>query len=357
MRNPKYQAILSIYGVLDNTIGITSMKAAILPIIKAIVKVLGCGIGNSFDMSKLRFNKIIIATDADVDGSNITSSYSAFLVFHLPELIKAGYLYKAKPPLYLLDAKIAKKLNTRQYLFDKEEYFNLFHELIAKSVDICLDPEVYSTKPLSYKEKLDWLRLNKNYLAELSTLVTKTKALDIVIEQICRIKIMYPNDEQRFKEEIEFVFPQTTYDISNNSLEGSSPKGDYICVLIDEIFLKLAKKFIIIMAANPCFYVGMKTKNVDDEELRQYTIGQLLSLTENRYSLNVTERYKGLGEIEVDLMLQSVLNPLFRKLIRYTMNDYDKAQETFNLLHNRKCPEKRRELIDSLDITYELLDS
>ena len=67
-----------------------------------LVKVLGCGIGPTFDIKKLNFDKIIIATDADIDGYHIRTGISTFFVIFFPEIVKAGTLYIAEPPLYKL---------------------------------------------------------------------------------------------------------------------------------------------------------------------------------------------------------------------------------------------------------------
>lgn len=101
-RNTKYQAILTFKGKSLNIWDLSLDRAlASLPWLN-LVKVLGCGIGPTFDIKKLNFDKIIIATDADIDGYHIRTGISTFFVKFLPEIVKAGKLYIAEPPLYKL---------------------------------------------------------------------------------------------------------------------------------------------------------------------------------------------------------------------------------------------------------------
>ena len=101
-RNGKFQAILMFKGkslnVWDNDLGRVLKSEPWLN----LVKILGCGIGDNFDMKKLKYDKIIIATDADVDGYHIRVLFITFFVKYMPEIIRAGKLYIAEPPLYKL---------------------------------------------------------------------------------------------------------------------------------------------------------------------------------------------------------------------------------------------------------------
>lgn len=101
-RNAKYQAILTFRGKSLNIWDLSLDRALQSTPWLNLVNVLGCGIGPSFNIKKLNFDKIIIATDADIDGYHIRVGMCAFFVKFLPEIIKAGKLYIAEPPLYKL---------------------------------------------------------------------------------------------------------------------------------------------------------------------------------------------------------------------------------------------------------------
>jgi DNA gyrase subunit B len=85
-----------------------------------LVKILGCGIGSGFDIKKLKYDKIIIATDADVDGYHIRVGFITFFVKYMPDIIRAGKLYIAEPPLYKLQrGKDVSYVATRREYMDK----------------------------------------------------------------------------------------------------------------------------------------------------------------------------------------------------------------------------------------------
>lgn len=102
-RDLKNQAILPIRGKVLNTEELTLAKVVENKELADVVKVLGCGIGKDFDLKKLRYHKIILLMDADIDGYHISTLLLTFFFRHMPELIRQGHIYIAQPPLYRID--------------------------------------------------------------------------------------------------------------------------------------------------------------------------------------------------------------------------------------------------------------
>ena len=130
-RDSRFQAILPLRGKVLNVeksrLDKVYSNVSLIPIIQA----LGCGIGDEFDIQKLRYHKVILMADADVDGSHIRILLLTFLFRHMPKLIDEGHIYLAQPPLY----KISKG-KTQRYAFSDEERDAIIEELGDGKIDV-----------------------------------------------------------------------------------------------------------------------------------------------------------------------------------------------------------------------------
>ncbi|MFH1896227.1 MAG: DNA gyrase subunit B [bacterium] len=129
-RNPKTQAILPLFGKVLNTERARLDKIVSNDKFKPLIIAIGAGIGEFFDITKVRYHKIIIFSDADVDGSHIKTLYLTFFFRHLKPLVEAGYIYAAVPPLYRVNWG-----SQKQYLFTDEDLDMFTKEMKSKKIN------------------------------------------------------------------------------------------------------------------------------------------------------------------------------------------------------------------------------
>ena len=123
-RNRKTQAVLPLRGKILNVEKANLEKILVNNEIKSMIATFGCGIGDDFDITKLRYDKIIILTDADVDGAHISTLLLTFFYRFMPQLIHEGKVYRGLPPLYLVEyesSKKGKKKKQQEYIFNDFE--------------------------------------------------------------------------------------------------------------------------------------------------------------------------------------------------------------------------------------------
>ena len=136
-RDSRVQAILPLRGKVLNTERARLDKMFANKEIVSLIKGMGVGIGDTFDINNLRYNRIIIMTDADVDGSHIATLLLTFFFRFMRPVVEAGHIFLAKPPLFLI-----KQGQTKHYVYDEEEKDNKINELISarREKDVKVDP-------------------------------------------------------------------------------------------------------------------------------------------------------------------------------------------------------------------------
>ena len=133
-RDPRFQAILPLRGKILNVEKSRLDKVYANPSVIPIIQALGCGIGEEFDSAKLRYGKIILMADADVDGAHIQILLLTFFFRHMKQLIEDGHIYLAKPPLYKVYRRSGKAGGER-YAYSDEERDAIIAELGGKGIE------------------------------------------------------------------------------------------------------------------------------------------------------------------------------------------------------------------------------
>lgn len=376
-RNVVNQAIMAVTGVVPNTFGMTTSQVIKSNTFETLIKVLGCGVDENFDINKLKWNAIVLLSDSDVDGSMITSLLLVFFVMHMPELIKRGMIYKVIPPLYLIDKKAMRRgYNGEEYLFDKKEISALFAKMVAENMKIGLvHPETISqhikghgdVEELNKSQALRFLMENDAYYDELDNLYRRSACIPDVLEYLCYFILISRQTSDpisTFKTMLTKKFPELEYDETLQSIHGSY-QSQNISVIIDDIFMNMAERFFRLMRQLPAFHIlyrGKKAAKDDDPQKDEFTLlsyGQFIRMCKGMFDIPIRQRYKGLGETETMLVFRSMVNPKTRRMVRITVDDINRAIETLRRLHSDEpqMREVRRKMLDEADITIADIDN
>ena len=356
-RDRRNQAILPLRGKVLNVEKARFDKMLQNEEIKVMVTALGTGIGtDDFDVSKLRYHKVIIMTDADVDGLHIRTLLLTFFFRQMRELIERGYLYIAQPPLFkVMDRK-------------KELYISNEEEM----KDYVLDNGV---------SKLSLLAGNGNSITgnRLLNLVKKVMRIETVLDRfekedknktVMRIlaadPAFSPNDFKSEKallkvakrtskaigERLVDCRPETDpeYDDGYRLILDYRMKGQIFTTVLDREIFKSPRFIEIKELLNQVSALGEPPYTVvtDDEEKGRKELASMTALVEyvtamGQKGLSI-QRYKGLGEMNPEQLWETTMNPDKRTLLQVKLEDYVTADEIFTTLMGDHV-EPRKEFI------------
>lgn len=327
-RNRVFQAILPLRGKILNVEKAGLEKILKSEEIKNMITALGCGIGNEFDEEKLRYHKIIIMTDADVDGSHIQTLLLTFFFRFLNPVIKNGYIYLAQPPLYRY-----KKGKKEIYLKD-EKALNEF--LIENGI------ENISFEGVGNNDLIEFLKIvaiYRSYLKELEKRFNILKALRFLIENDGIIGKSYDEIFKLISEEIT----KNGHNILNSNIKddeiriyAQTTDGLQELVINDKLF------------SNPLFSSSIEIyKKIKDYDINlgKDILEILDDVEKNAKKGAYIQRYKGLGEMNPEQLWETTMDPENRRLIKISVDDAQSASETFNLFMGDEV-EPRRNYIE-----------
>ncbi len=352
-RDRRFQAILPLKGKIINVEKARIEKVLSNDEIKTIITALGTGVGNKFDISKLRYNKIIIMTDADVDGAHIRTLLLTFFFRQFPEIVERGHLYIAQPPLYRL-----KKGKKEMYIKTDDELDRVILLFALDSVKL-LDKD---GKELD-RETAEKIVNNLLKLENLVAVLSRKRDRD-VINALLRVgaeyKDLYSQEKvEKLVESLKKALPKSLEGTEFEILEDKEhcsfkilchvPIDKYLnkTVEINEDLLMLdiykqargfKKKIREILGEPP--YKVVRKEQMEFETLEELFNFLLKCGKEGIY----IQRYKGLGEMNPEQLWETTMNPENRTLLKVSIEDAVQADEVFTVLMGDKV-EPRREFI------------
>jgi DNA gyrase subunit B len=361
-RNRKTQAILPLKGKILNVEKARFDKMLGSAEVGTLITALGCGIGrDEFDPDKLRYHKIIIMTDADVDGSHIRTLLLTFFYRQMPELIARGHIYIGQPPLYKI-----KQGRQEHYLKDDIEWNDY---LLARAMDdaaLVFDPDA---PPLS-GEPLE--RLMRDYLAVYLTNQRLARRYDpLFLDQLIDIKRFDMgwnlSEIKLWVEEMAQRLQQKSTPSVRYELEAVKGEEAY-----DLLFRKYTHGVVLETRIKPDFFLGAEYRLIgkladllyqliqegayvrrgkSEKEVISFREAYEWLMSESRKGRNI-QRFKGLGEMNPDQLWDTTVNPETRRLLQVTVEDAIAADQIFTTLMGDEV-EPRREFIEknALDVS------
>ncbi|PRM87482.1 DNA topoisomerase (ATP-hydrolyzing) subunit B [Aliarcobacter cryaerophilus] len=339
-RDRVYQAILPLKGKILNVEKSRLDKILKSDEIRNIITALGCGIGEDFNDEKVRYHKIIVMTDADVDGSHIQTLLLTFFFRFLRPIVEKGYLYIAQPPLYRY-----KKGKNEIYLKDN-------NALSAYLIENGL--ENFEFEGMGYNDLLDLFKQVARYRAMLEQLAKRYSLIE-VLKYLIENSDLVNLDFATLYEKVKIFLEARGYNILSKTVNETKIQlfvqtnaGLEELIIDEELF------------ASPYFsestFIFTKLK---DRDLTLFNGRDLIELLEEIESLAkkgaYIQRYKGLGEMNPEQLWETTMTPENRRLLRVKIEDAEAASDTFTLFMGDEV-EPRRNYIESHAKDVEHLD-
>ena len=353
-RDRRFQAILPIKGKILNVEKARLDKALSNEEIRTIISALGSGIGEEFDLSKLRYHKLILMCDADSDGSHIRTLLLTLFFRQMPQLIEKGHIYIAQPPLYKV------KRGKREEYIETERHMNsLLFELGTEGPTIIRLTDKKSFKDNQLKELLQLVhefdRLGRaiekrgvdlsNYIGFRHKKPKKLPLFMIKVED--STQFLYDDEElaKAIKKLEKDLGKEVEIDV----------KSDYVVEFyeardMEKVIDRIEKTGFKI---EQVLQAGSNTKKKSFRMVWESDTKELDTLKEcldyvreiARKGLTI-QRYKGLGEMNPGQLWETTMNPDTRTLLKVTLEDAVEADEIFTILMGDQV-EPRRDFIEA----------
>ena len=338
-RDRRYQAILPLRGKILNVEKARFDKMLGSEEIRILITALGTGIGagigtGDFDALKARYHRIIIMTDADVDGAHIRTLLLTFYYRQMAELIEKGFIYIAQPPLFRV-----KKGKTEKYIQNEADLMQMLFELAVEDITIAtpkgdiggkrLIP--YLKKIASYAKLLDWFERKRKDPAVIEKLVEWSinngdlKSEEKLIALKDKLTASFPDlkpeqiiaDEEH--EAFGFEFRRQNYKLNISAELFARPEFKELTNIYKEMI--------------EAFGSGPYTMNIKSETKEVSSFKEIASVATEASKKGLSiQRYKGLGEMNPQQLWETTMDPDKRTLLQVTVEDSVKAEEMFTTL-------------------------
>lgn len=368
-RDRTFQAILPLKGKILNVEKARFDKMLSSNEVGTLITALGCGIGpGDFNPDKLRYHRVIIMTDADVDGAHIRTLLLTFFYRQMPQLVERGHIYIAQPPLYKM-----KHGKVEQYLLGDSELNSALLQTALEGAELHISHESppLSDKTLEELAKDD--QLNRSIIRRL-----KNKYDTGFLEVISKLPYHGRLGEEKEFKNIYWIDnlknllnkrnkPGEHYDINTTNEEELIPPGLTVTLLRHGIpettyvpydFFRSTDYIRMSLIADK--YDGLLNEGAyicrGDKRRQINSIGDAMDwlLDEVRRYFHI-QRYKGLGEMNPDQLWDTTMNPASRRLLKVTIEDAVAADQIFTTLMGDQV-EPRREFIERNALHAENID-
>lgn len=355
-RNRKNQAILPLRGKILNVEKASHEKLLDSEQVRTLALALGCSIGKDFDIEKLRYHRIIIMTDADVDGAHISTLLLTFFYRQMTPLIERGYVYIAQPPLYKIT------VNKKDvYVKDDHEYNKVILEIALKDAQLFRNQEAYEKGEKIWGTELE--KLADSYIQSSEVLQRLSLVIDrsVLLAVTAGVKINLDTLENA-QASAQALMDQAR-DKNLKIFAKQDPESNRVYLAIERMvygnvrhsrmdahFLNTADYALLVQTAQTLQGIvgegarvvrGNKSQIVKNfEEAIQWLM--------NEASSGLTrQRYKGLGEMSAEQLAETTMQPENRRLLRVRLEDAASSDNVFSMLMGDNVEPRRRFIEDN----------
>ncbi|MBP7375472.1 MAG: DNA topoisomerase (ATP-hydrolyzing) subunit B [Pyrinomonadaceae bacterium] len=366
-RDRKNQAVLPLKGKILNVEKARFDKMLGHGEIKALITALGTGIGkDDFDVAKLRYHKICLMTDADVDGSHIRTLLLTFFYRQMPELLENGYVYIAQPPLYKV-----KRGKKEEYIKDEPAMFSYLMRMATADIQISSATKDITGRELS--KVLDQTKQLKNYSERIARrLNNDPKLVEMILEAFAgkdgvlvknsvRLRKVFGDQEMMSEIEAKLRAEYST-DLNQDEEHGlwrieiAYPNGTFRHVdwnMASYVEFQKAvelKRSLEIDFPAP-FVVGENGKS-ETVDSREELLEKVMAMAKKDLTI---QRYKGLGEMNPEQLWETTMDPEKRTMLQVRIEDAIETDGIFTVLMGDQV-EPRRKFIEDNALDVKNLD-